>query len=284
MDMSLHEGTLWQKISSRRGVTATSHYYWMDWYSLVPDIALGLVISGVLAAFVPTAFWKAFFLTGHPLLARLWGPLIGPLVAVLSFVCSVGNVPLAAVLWNGGISFGGVIAFLFADLLIFPILNIYRKYYGLKVASILAVVFYIAMVGAALVVEGLFGALHLIPVARNAMVMTQAITFNYTSVLNLFFLLLSVLLLVRFLKTGGPAMLREMGGGPPDPTAAPHHCCGPEPVIVTAEHSCCGGDVNASPAPPAASSCCSAETVSPKDSCCGGAEEPEPASKTHSCD
>ena len=284
MDMSLHEGTLWQKISSRRGVTATSHYYWMDWYSLVPDIALGLVISGVLAAFVPTAFWKAFFLTGHPLLARLWGPLIGPLVAVLSFVCSVGNVPLAAVLWNGGISFGGVIAFLFADLLIFPILNIYRKYYGLKVASILAVVFYIAMVGAALVVEGLFGALHLIPVARNAMAMTQAITFNYTSVLNLFFLLLSVLLLVRFLKTGGPAMLREMGGGPPDPTAAPHHCCGPEPVIVTAEHSCCGGDVNASPAPPAASSCCSAETVSPKDSCCGGAEEPEPASKTHSCD
>jgi len=186
------------------------------------------------------------------------------------------------VLWNGGISFGGVIAFLFADLLIFPILNIYRKYYGLKVASILAVVFYIAMVGAALVVEGLFGALHLIPVARNAMVMTQAITFNYTSVLNLFFLLLSVLLLVRFLKTGGPAMLREMGGGPPDPTAAPHHCCGPEPVIVTAEHSCCGGDVNASPAPPAASSCCSAESASPKDSCCGGAEEPEPASKTHS--
>jgi len=282
MDMSLHEGTFWQKVTSRRGVTATSHYYWMDWYSLVPDIALGLVISGVLAAFVPTAFWKAFFLTGHPLLARVWGPLIGPLVAVLSFVCSVGNVPLAAVLWNGGISFGGVIAFLFADLLIFPILNIYRKYYGLKVASILAVVFYIAMAGAALVVEGLFGALHLIPVARNAMVMTQAITFNYTSVLNLFFLLLSVLLLVRFLKTGGPAMLREMGGGPSDPTAAPHHCCGPEPVIVTAEHSCCGGDVNASPAPPAASSCCSAESASPKDSCCGGAEEPEPASKTHS--
>jgi len=285
MDMSLHEGTFWQKITSRRGVTATSHYYWMDWYSLAPDIALGLVISGLLAAFVPTAFWKAFFLTGHPLLARVWGPLIGPLVAVLSFVCSVGNVPLAAVLWNGGISFGGVISFLFADLLIFPILNIYRKYYGLKVASILAVVFYIAMAGAALVVEGLFGMLHLIPAARNAMVITDSITWNYTSVLNLLFLLLSALLLVRFLKTGGPAMLREMGGVPPDPTAAPHRCCGPEPedVVAPAQHSCCGGEAKASPALPAASSCCSAEPAATQDSCCGGEEEPQHASKTHSC-
>ena len=167
MDMSLHEGTFWQKVTSRRGMTATSHYYWMDWYSLVPDIALGLVISGMLAAFVPTSFWQAFFLSGHPVLARVWGPLIGPLVAVLSFVCSVGNVPLAAVLWNGGISFGGVIAFLFADLLILPILNIYRKYYGLKVAAILAGVFYVAMAGAALVVEALFAALHLIPTERQ---------------------------------------------------------------------------------------------------------------------
>ena len=108
------------------------------------------------------------------MLARVWGPLIGPLVAVLSFVCSVGNVPLAAVLWNGGISFGGVIAFLFADLLILPILNIYRKYYGLKVAAILAGVFYLAMAGAALVVEALFGALHLIPTGRQVMVMQDA--------------------------------------------------------------------------------------------------------------
>ena len=163
MDMSLHEGTFLQKITSRRGITATSHYYWMDWYSLVPDVALGLFIAGILAAFVPSSFWQAFFLAGHPVLTRIWGPLIGPLVAVLSFVCSVGNVPLAAVLWNGGISFGGVISFLFADLLILPILNIYRKYYGLRVAAILAVTFYLAMAGAALIVEALFSALHLIP-------------------------------------------------------------------------------------------------------------------------
>src|SRR5580704_5312873 len=153
MDMSLHEGTFWQKVTSRRGMTATSHYYWMDWYSLVPDIALGLVISGILAAFVPVSFWQAFFLAGHPVLARVWGPLIGPLVAVLSFVCSVGNVPLAAVLWNGGISFGGVISFLFADLIILPVLDIYRRYYGLRIALLLLGVSYAAMVGAAYVVE-----------------------------------------------------------------------------------------------------------------------------------
>ena len=147
----------------------------MDRYSLAPDIALGLVISGVLAAFVPTSFWQAFFLSGHPVLARVWGPLIGPLVAVLSFVCSVGNVPLAAVLWNGGISFGGVIAFLFADLIILPILNIFRKYYGLKVAAILTGVFYVAMAGAALLVEALFGALHLIPARRGVSVMQESI-------------------------------------------------------------------------------------------------------------
>lgn len=243
MDMSLHEGTFWEKVTSRRGVTATSHYYWMDWYSLAPDIALGLVISGVLAVFVPAGFWRAFFLSGHPLLARVWGPLVGPLVAVLSFVCSVGNVPLAAVLWNGGISFGGVIAFLFADLLILPVLNIYRKYYGLKVAALLAGVFYVAMAAAALVVEALFCALHLIPTHRAVAVMQESIRWNYTSVLNCIFLALSALLLVRFLRTGGPAMLREMGGAAPDPNAAPHRCCGDEVPV----QSCCHAEVVAEP-------------------------------------
>jgi uncharacterized membrane protein YraQ (UPF0718 family) len=235
MDMSLHEGTFWQKLSSRRGITATSHYYWMDWYSLVPDIALGLLISGILAAFVPTSFWQAFFLTGHPLLAKLWGPLIGPLVAVLSFVCSVGNVPLAAVLWNGGISFGGVISFLFADLIILPVLNIYRKYYGLKVAAILTVIFYISMAASALAVEAIFAALHLIPAHGHAQIMQESITWNYTSILNIVFLLISALLLIRFLKTGGPAMLAEMGNTPASPDAAPHHCCAPEPTPKTAQ-------------------------------------------------
>jgi uncharacterized membrane protein YraQ (UPF0718 family) len=275
MDMSLHEGTFWQKVTSRRGMTATSHYYWMDWYSLAPDIALGLLISGILAAFVPTGFWQAFFLSGHPVLARVWGPLVGPLVAVLSFVCSVGNVPLAAVLWNGGISFGGVISFLFADLLILPILNIYRKYYGLKVAAILAVVFYIAMAGAALAVEAIFSVLHLIPVHHPIAMMQESIRWNYTSVLNLLFLGVSALLLLRFLRTGGPAMLREMGGAAPDPNAAPHNCCEPEAV---AAHSCCAQETM----PAAVHDCCTPGPVVKSDACCRS--EPAAGSEHRCCE
>ena len=228
MDMSLHSGSFWQKLSSEKGITATSHYFWMDWYSLWPDIAGGLLISGCLAAWVPQEFWKGLFFVGHPLLAKLWGPLIGPMVAVLSFVCSVGNVPLAAVLWNGGISFGGVIAFLFADLIILPILNIYRKYYGLKIATILFFVFYAAMSLAALAVEFLFAAIHLTPSHGGAHVMTEHISWNYTSILNIIFLAVTALLLWRFLRTGGPEMMKMMNKAPKDDVAGGHHCCAPQ--------------------------------------------------------
>jgi uncharacterized membrane protein YraQ (UPF0718 family) len=223
MDMSLHSGTFWQKLTSAKGYTSIAHYYFMDWDSLWLDVGGGVLIAGCLAAWVPKAFWQGFFLVGHPLLAKFWGPLVGPLVAVLSFVCSVGNVPLAAVLWNGGISFGGVIAFLFADLIILPILNIYRKYYGLKVASLLFFVFYGSMAVAALAVEFLFTALHLIPATRSAHVMQEAIHWNYTSVLNIVFVLVSAVLLIRFLKTGGPEMLAMMDKAPADESG--HHCC-----------------------------------------------------------
>jgi uncharacterized protein len=114
------------------------------------------------------------------------------------------------VLWNGGISFGGVIAFIFADLIVLPILNIYRKYYGLKMASFLFVTFYAAMAGAALIVELIFGAVGLIPAQRNARVVEASISWNYTTWLNIAFLVLAGLLVWRFLKTGGPAMLRMM--------------------------------------------------------------------------
>jgi uncharacterized membrane protein YraQ (UPF0718 family) len=109
MDMAVTEGSIWSRVRSAKGFTATSHYFVMDWASVWVDIALGLLIAGALGAWVPESFWQGFFLVDHPLLAKLWGPLVGPLVAVVSFVCSIGNVPLAAVLWNGGISFGGVI-------------------------------------------------------------------------------------------------------------------------------------------------------------------------------
>jgi uncharacterized membrane protein YraQ (UPF0718 family) len=182
MDMSVTEGgSLWQWVTSEEGLTAISHYFVMDWAAVWLDIVGGLLIAGAMAAWVPHAFWQSFFLVDHPLLASFWGPIVGPLVAVISFVCSVGNIPLAAVLWNGGISFGGVIAFIFADLIVLPILDIYRKYYGLKMAGFLLVTFYLAMAGVALIVEAIFAILGLIPAQRHARVVEASLTWNYTT-------------------------------------------------------------------------------------------------------
>ena len=211
MDMSVTEGSFLSRLIGGRGFTAIAHYFVMDWASVWTDIALGLLIAGALAAWVPDRFWQSFFLTSHPTLAKLEGPLVGPLVSVVSFVCSVGNVPLAAVLWQGGISFGGVVSFIFADLIVLPVLDIYRKYYGWQVMAYILVTFYAAMAAAGYVVEVVFGALGLIPTDRSVAKITEGISFNYTSVLNIVFLFLGAVLVWRFLRTGGPAMLRMMG-------------------------------------------------------------------------
>ncbi len=214
MDMSVHEGTLWQRMLSKKGRTAISHFFVMDWASLWVDITFGLLIAGALSAWVPKHFWQGFFLEGHPILARFWGPFVGPVVAIISFVCSVGNVPLAAVLWDGGISFGGVVAFLFADLIVLPILNIYRKYYGWKMTAFLTICFYFSMSLAALAVEFLFGWLNLIPQQHSLHFADEGIRWNYTTWLNLIFLAMAALLSWRFLRTGGPEMFRMMGTKP----------------------------------------------------------------------
>ena len=214
MDMAVTQGSLWSRLRSAKGLTATSHYFVMDWASVWVDVALGLLIAGALGAWVPEASWQGFFLVDHPLLARLWGPLVGPLVAVVSFVCSIGNVPLAAVLWNGGISFGGVVAFIFADLIVLPVLDIYRRYYGWRMAGFLLGSFYAAMVAAGLVVELAFGGLGLVPEQRAARVVEASVSWDYTTILNLVFLGLAVVLVVRFLRTGGPQMLKMMSGPP----------------------------------------------------------------------
>ena len=210
MDMSVSEGSLWQKIFWARGFTAVSHLFVMDWASVIRDVVGGLLIAGALAAWVPETFWKVFFLSDEPRLAFFWGPLVGPIVSVVSFVCSIGNVPLAAVLWNNGISFGGVISFIFADLIILPILSIKRKYYGTGVTVFLFATFYAAMALAGLLVELLFGALGLIPHERNALVIEPSLSWNYTTVLNFLFLALAGLLLFRAWRTGGFAMLGMM--------------------------------------------------------------------------
>ena len=210
MDMSVRGGPIIKRIFSLEGRTAISHYFVMDWVAIWKDIAGGLLLAGALAVWVPKGFWKGFFLSSHPVLAKFWGPIVGPLVAIASFVCSVGNVPLAAVLWNGGISFGGVIAFIFADLIVLPVLDIYRKYYGWKMMWFILVTFYTAMVGGALVIEFLFHAAGWVPQQRSAQIVEAAVTMNYTTILNLIFLVLAALLLGRFFRTGGRQMLRHM--------------------------------------------------------------------------
>jgi uncharacterized membrane protein YraQ (UPF0718 family) len=211
MDMGIHEdGSFWHRLTAAGGRRAVSMLYVMNWASIWVDIVGGLLIAGAFAAWVPESFWQDFFLVDHPTLAKIWGPLIGPLVAVVSFVCSIGNVPLAAVLWNGGISFGGVISFIFADLIVIPVLLIYRKYYGTKMALFIFATFYVAMVLAGYAIEILFGAAGLIPEERNATVLEASITWNYTTYLNIAFLLLSAVLVIKFLRDGGLEMLRMM--------------------------------------------------------------------------
>jgi uncharacterized membrane protein YraQ (UPF0718 family) len=211
MDMSVSGGSFFSRLFSGRGFTAVSNFFVMDWASVWVDIVLGLLIAGALAAWVPNSFWNAFFFSNNPTLSKIEGPLVGPLVSLVSFVCSVGNVPLAAVLWRGGISFGGVVSFIFADLIILPILDIYRKYYGWRVMGYILLTFYITMAAAGYVVEFLFQALGIIPTNRNVVAITEGVQWNYTSVLNIIFLLLATILVVRFIRTGGLPMLRMMG-------------------------------------------------------------------------
>lgn len=218
MDMSItSKGSLWSRLVSDEGFTAVSHVFVSEWVAVLRDIVIGLLIAGALGAWVPDSFWRHLFLTGNPVAARVWGPIIGPIISVFAFVCSIGNVPLAAVLWNGGISFGGVLSFIFADLIILPILVIYRKYYGTRMALFVLGTFYLAMVLAGYAVEIIFGGGGLVPVTRNASVLQAHVTWNYTTYLNLVFLALAAVLVVRFLVTGGRSMLAMMGGAP-EPT------------------------------------------------------------------
>jgi uncharacterized protein len=224
MDMSVHEkGSFRRRLTSPRGFTATANYFVMDWAAIWVDIVGGLLIAGALAAWVPESWWQSLFLEDHETLAKFWGPIIGPVVAIVSFVCSIGNVPLAAVLWNGGISFGGVLAFIFADLIVLPILDIYRKYYGWKMAGFLLASFYATMVGASLIVEFVFDGLGLIPSERDARVVEASVTLNYTTFLNIVFLALGALLIWRYFRRGGGLAMLKLMGKPMAPEHAHGH-------------------------------------------------------------
>jgi uncharacterized protein len=223
MDMSITDGPFLSRILSQRAVTAISHYFYMDLASLWQDMLIGFLISGALAAWVPNSFWQALFLTNQPALGAVWGPIIGPVIAALTFVCSVGNVPMAVVLWNGGISFGGVISFVFGDLVIIPVLNIYRKYYGGRMTLYLLCSSYVAMALAGLVIGGLFQLFGLVPTHHFIAVFQTRPAWNYTTFLDIAALVIATALGWRFLRTDGPEMLRAMGASPGRPGADGGH-------------------------------------------------------------
>jgi uncharacterized membrane protein YraQ (UPF0718 family)/YHS domain-containing protein len=176
-----------RRLTSAAAWSDVAHNFRGDWQMLYKEILVGFLLAGFVAQ-LGNDFFNSLFLRSSPhIVQTFWGALIGPVIAVLSFVCSVGNVPLAAVLWSGGISFSGVMAFIFADLLVLPILVIYRKYYGGKFALRITALMYVTMVAAALVIEGVFSALGLIPTgARPTRTdIFSAITVNYKLFLNL---------------------------------------------------------------------------------------------------
>lgn len=212
MDMTIgRKGSLFERLRSAEGLTSVSHIFVMEVAAVWKDIVGGLLIAGAVAAWIPSSFFRHIFFVNNPLIAKIWGPIIGPVISLLSFVCSIGNVPLAAVLWNDGISFGGVVSFVFADLIIIPILLIYRKYYGTKMMLFILTSFYVSMVIAGWLTELIFGVFGLVPKSHHVTaVATAHISFNYTTVLNIIFLTLAGWLVYRFIKTGAVPMLKMM--------------------------------------------------------------------------
>jgi uncharacterized membrane protein YraQ (UPF0718 family) len=190
--------TVWQKLARRDTWVRAARNFRMDVSMLWKDLALGFLIAGALSVFVPDGVWQALFVRGaSPWVQVPANALLGPIVAMLSFVCSIGNVPMAAVLWGSGVGFGGVLAFLFADLIVLPLLDVYRRYYGWKMAAYIGAVFYVTMVAAALIMDVAFGVAGLLPVRHGNMRGAMALfSVNYTFWLNIGFGLGAVALFV----------------------------------------------------------------------------------------
>jgi hypothetical protein len=185
MSAEVDSGTPWRlRIRSRAGWSDAAGFTISDITMLRKELVIGFVAAGFAAMAVPVRFWQALFLTGHGFWSALENVVVGPVLAFISFVCSIGNVPLAAALWKGGISFGGVIAFVFADLLALPLVLIYRKFFGTRLAIKLSLVFWAVMSLAGLITEGVFQLVGLIPSTLQGDIATVHVGLNYTTVLN----------------------------------------------------------------------------------------------------
>jgi uncharacterized protein len=196
-----------KRLRSKAGWADAATYTMADLKMLRRELIIGYTVAGFLTVLVPVAVWHALFITGHGFWTSVENAVVGPFVAIISFVCSIGNVPLAAALWQGGISFGGVISFIFADLITFPLLLIYRRYYGTRLAIRMLVVFWAIMSVAGLITEGIFTASGLVPAARHTLIASAGVSWNYTTYLNILFLALFALLYWTYRNAG------RLGGG-----------------------------------------------------------------------
>ena len=176
------------KLRSPAAWSDASSYAVADVTMLRKELVIGYTVAGFLAVLVPIHFWNSLFLSGHGFWTSLENVLVGPIIAVISWVCSVGNIPLALVLWSGGISFGGVIAFIFADLIAMPLILIYRKFYGWKLTLRIVILFYLVMATGGLITEGIFWAFGAIPTNRHVAALTPHFQWNYTTYLNFIFI------------------------------------------------------------------------------------------------
>jgi uncharacterized membrane protein YraQ (UPF0718 family) len=198
----------WSKrLRSKAGWADSATYTMADLTMIRKELVIGYVVAGFLATLVPVHVWNAVFIHGHGFWTTLENVIVGPFIAIISFVCSVGNVPLAAALWKGGISFGGVISFIFADLITLPLLLIYRRYYGGRLTVKMLVLFWTVMSAAGLITEGIFRALGLVPTTRPTQIVADHFSWNYTAYLNIVFLALFGLLYWTYRNRG------RLGGG-----------------------------------------------------------------------
>ena len=187
-DSALRRAPWATKLRSKGGWADAASYTVADLIMLRRELLIGFTVAGFLAAVVPTGVWNAAFVHGHGGWTTLENVVVGPLIALASCVCSIGNVPLAAALWKGGISFGGVVSFIFADLISFPLLLVYRRYYGTRLMARMLLVFWCVMSVAGLVTEVIFRATGLVPAVRTGLVAPLQFSWDYTTYLNIVFL------------------------------------------------------------------------------------------------
>ena len=203
-----------QRIGTAGGWAEAASFTMADLNMLLREMAIGYLAAGFLATLVPVHIWNSLFIPGHGVWTALENVVVGPFIAIVSCVCSIGNVPLAAALWKGGISFGGVVSFIFADLIALPLLLVYRRIYGARLALRMLAVFWAVMSLAGLITEELFDVVGIVPTTRPRAIVADHFSFNATTVLNIVFLLVFAVLYWAYRNRAQPGV---PGDGAVDP-------------------------------------------------------------------